>query len=446
MNDKTRAPEPQLPEAPIDTLAAPLKRFLATETSGGVVLLVAVAIALVVANTPLGAPFEAFWETPVGLRLGDVVWEYDLRHWINDGLVTLFFFVIGLEIKREVAHGELSTLGAAALPILAAVGGMMVPAGIYLLFAAGEQAGSGWGVVMATDIAFVVGAMALLGRRVPNSLRVFVLALALVDDIGAILVIAVGYSHGFNAAAFAAAVAGLGVVALMRWLGVRPVLAYWAVGALVWLALHESGIHPTIAGVALGLMTPVTPWVDRTRFDRILAWAMSGGEDTAAHVPEAPARRPRAMRERLARAAMESLSPEERLERGLHPWSAFVVLPIFALANAGVPISLAAAGDPITLAVVLGLVVGKPVGIFAFSWIAVAAGLARKPAEVSWPMLFAAGCLAGIGFTMSLFIASLAFTGTALEAAKLGILAASLLAAALGMAMLALLSARQAPP
>jgi Na+:H+ antiporter, NhaA family len=246
-------------------------------------------------------------------------------------------------------------------------------------------------------------------------------------------VIGVGYSHGFHLVPFALALAGLGVVALMQWLGVRPVAAYWAVGALIWAALHESGIHPTIAGVALGLLTPVRPWVDETRLDQFLDWA----RETMGAEEEEPVERPVAIRRAVARAAQESISPQQRLENGVHPWSAFVILPLFALANAGVAIGPVDQLDAIALGTIAGLGLGKPVGIFAFAWLAVTIGIARKPTGVGWPQMLGAGMLAGIGFTMALFIANLAFTGAQLESAKIGILVASLLAGIAGMAMLA---------
>jgi NhaA family Na+:H+ antiporter len=431
--------DPEFPAERIDAIAAPFQRFIRTAAAGGVVLLLATIIALAVANSPLGPEIDSFWTTAVGLRVGGAIWEYPLRHWINDGLMTLFFFVIGLEIKREIVWGELSEPGAAGLPIAAAVGGMVVPAALYLALASGPQAASGWGVVMATDIAFVVGCLALLGSRIPDRLRLIVLSLAIIDDIGAILVIAIGYGHGFHALPFAGAVLGFGVAALMQRLGVRPVLAYWFVGFLIWAALHESGIHPTIAGVALGLLTPARPWVDNKRLDSFLIWArraaLAEGEASNSDL--------KAIRRVLARAARESISPQQRLEDGLHPWSAFVVLPLFALANAGVAISVAGAFDPIALAVVAGLAVGKPLGIVCFAWLAVAFGLARKPADVTWSMLLAAGMLAGIGFTMALFIANLAFHGAPLESAKLGILIASVISGAVGTALLWVLSAKK---
>ena len=422
--------QPPFPTEPIDRFVTPFQRFIHTEAASGVVLLLTAIAALIAANSVVGPQFESFWTTPVGFRFDGIVREDSLGHWINDGLMTLFFFVVGLEIKREVVSGELSKKGALALPFAAALGGMIVPALIYLSIA--PHAPSGWGVVVATDIAFVVGCMALLGRRIPDSLRVLVLALAIIDDIGAILVIGVAYSHGFHFIPFVLALAGLGVTALMQWLGVRPVSAYWVVGFLIWAALHESGIHPTIAGVALGLLTPVRAWVDETRFDHLLAWAKDGIEPASVN----PSPEAESVRRAVARAARESISPLRRLENSVHPWSAFVVLPIFALANAGVAIAAVDPSDRITLGIVAGLAIGKPVGIFAFSWLAVFLGIARKPDDVGWAHLLGAGMLAGIGFTMSLFIANLAFSGTELELSKFGILLASLISGVAGMAML----------
>jgi NhaA family Na+:H+ antiporter len=433
MTEAERTPAPEFPQAPLDAIATPFQRFIHTEAAGGAVLLVVAVIAMALANSPLGSAFESLWTTSVGLRIGGLVWDYPLRHWINDGLMTLFFFVVGLEIKRELVFGELSAPGAAALPLAAALGGMLVPAGIYLALASGPGASAGWGAVMATDIAFVVGCLALLGRRVPKSLRVFVLALAIIDDIGAMLVIALGYSHGFHPLPFAGALAGLGIVVLMQRLGVRQVAAYWAVGLLVWAAMHESGVHPTIAGVALGLLTPVRPWVEPSRLEWFLEW---GRRAAPAEVGDGGEHAGHGARRRLERAARESISPEQRLGETLHPWSAFLVLPLFAFANAGVTVSDFGAAGTIILATVAGLAIGKPLGIFAFARLAVMLRLARKPGDLGWTMLLAAGSLCGIGFTMALFIAGLAFEAEALHAAKLGVLVASLLSGALGMAAL----------
>ena len=436
MNEGNReaknATEPELPATPIGAVARPLQRFIDTETTGATMLLLAAVTGLTIANTPISSDFNAFWQTPLGLRIGTAAWDYPLRHWINEGLLTIFFFVVGLEIKREIAQGELSGRGMVGLPVFAALGGMLVPAAIYLSVAP-DNATSGWGIVMATDTAFVLGVLSLLGRRVPSSLRAFVLALAIIDDIGAMFIIAVGYNHGFEPFAFVLAMAGVGSTALMRWLGVRWVIAYWFVGGLSWVALHESGIHPTIIGVAFGLLTPVTPWVDPTRLDRFLVWARRVETKSIQRTLE---HKPTEVREKLARAAVESLSPEERLENVLHPWSAFLVLPLFALANTGVSISATASFNEATLAIVTGLVIGKPLGVFLFSRAAVAIRLAQKPDDVTWLMLLAAGVLAGIGFTISVFISQLAFDGDLLDSSKTGILIASMIAATVGLGLM----------
>jgi NhaA family Na+:H+ antiporter len=316
---------------------------------------------------------------------------------------------------------------------------MLVPAGIYLLLSP-PGASSGWGAVMATDIAFVVGCLALLGKRVPTSLKVFMLALAIVDDLGAILVIAIGYSGEFDISAFVVALFGIAAIVSLRWLGVRSLFAYWAAGFLTWAAMHESGIHPTVTGVVLGLLTPSKPWLDEQRFGGFLSWARQarhlGSAETVDHRTSKPVGKV------VARAALESMPPQQRLENMLHPWSAFVVLPLFALANAGVIISFAGAFDPLFLPVSLGLFIGKPLGIFAFSWLATTIGLGQKPADVSWTMLLGASMLGGIGFTMSLFIANLAFGGEELQAAKFAILVASIASGIGGMIFISVLMRR----
>jgi len=417
-----------------------LQKFVATEVSGGLLLLAAAALALVLANTGLGQWMEERWTTEAGLQVADREWLLSLRHWINDGLLTIFFFVVGLEIKRELTDGELNTPAAAALPFAAALGGMAVPALIYLVLAPGAEAAKGWGIVMASDIAFVVGCLALLGSRVPAALRVFLLALAIIDDIGAVVVIAVGYSHGVDWLPLLAAMVGLLAVYGMRYVGVRAVIVFWFAGILIWVAIYASGLHPTLTGVALGLMTPVGPWVSPSRLKRFIDWsrpfvarAQRRGDREA----------PKSVGQRLKKAARESVPPQQRLEDAVHPWSAFLILPLFALANAGTKLPATLSLEPVTLAVVAGLAIGKPLGIVGFSWGAVRLGLASKPDEVSWPMLVGAGILSGIGFTMSIFIGGLAFDGALLDDAKLGVILASLLSGAAGLVWLRLVSPKQ---
>jgi len=428
-----------LPEEPVDRLVAPISRFLHIEAASGIALLVATAAALLLANSPWADPFFAFWSQPIGIQVGPLFFIYSLRHVINDGLMTLFFFVVGLEIKRELVLGELRELRVAALPIAAALGGMLVPAGIYLALQLGEPGERGWGVVMATDIAFVVGCLAVLGERVPHSLRIFVLSLAIIDDIGAVLVIAVAYSANLDLQMLGIGIIGVVAVLLLRRLGVRSVPIFYLAGILAWVAVDKSGIHPTILGVVLGLLTPAHPWVGVQRFQAIMSrvsgylrgasWSASENKDKQVEMVRS-----------VAYAARETLSPLERIEASLHPWVNFLILPLFAFANAGVPLTAAGFGAPVALAVIAGLMIGKPIGILASSWLAVRLGVAVRPADLNWPMIAAAGVLCGIGFTMAIFIANLAFDPGLLATASLGILAASLASALLGLALLVAIS------
>ncbi len=395
-------------------------------------LLVGAVLALAWANSPWQATYESLWTTELAVEVGRFSLSEDLRHWVNDGLMTLFFFVIGLEIKRELVHGELRDPRTAALPVLAALGGMIVPAVLYLLVTNGGPGSAGWGIPMATDIAFALGVVAVLGRRVPSSLKLFLLTLAIVDDIGAIAVIAVAYSSHLDRTALAVAGAGVVTVLVLRRAEVTWVPIYVAVGVGVWLATLASGVHATIAGVVMGLLTPASP----------LAPAALARE-WAGDLADEPSPGELAGMARLAKA---SVSVAERLAHQLHPFTSFVVIPIFALANAGVTLSadaLAPVGaGAVALGVVVGLVVGKVAGIAAFSWLSVRLGLSRLPEGVGWGQLVGIASLAGIGFTVSLFIAGLAFEDPALvAAAKTGILAASATAAVLG----AVVVARSAP-
>lgn len=430
MTPGAESPQATFPREPIDRMIQPLARFLHVEAASGVMLLLAAVVALALANSPFAESFLASWRTPVSFGIGHLRIEHSLRHWVSDGLMAVFFFVLGLEVKREMVLGELRDLRQAALPLAAAIGGMAIPALIYVGLQWGQPAARGWGIPMATDVAFVVGCLALLGPRVPPGLRVFLLSLAIVDDIGAILVIAVGYTSGLQLQALLLGVAGLALVLVSQRLGVRAVPFYVALGAAIWFAFHESGVHATIAGVTLGLLTPARPWVSARRFAHLLdgARAVWHGERGAGSSATHPAV--------LERAAREAVSPLERLEKAIHPWVAFVVMPIFVLANAGVAFRPALVTDAVALAVAAGLVVGKPAGVLLFSYLAVRLGLARLPAGLDWSVLLGGGFLAGIGFTMSIFMAGLALPPEALDAAKAGVLGASLISGALGMALL----------
>jgi NhaA family Na+:H+ antiporter len=436
----------ELPEQPVARWVEPFGRFLHIEAAGGAVLVAATAIALLLANSPWADAFLGFWKTTLTVGVGDFVLSNSLKHWVSDGLMAIFFFVIGLEVKRELVLGQLRELSKAALPIAAALGGMIAPAALYLFLIGDDVASRGWGIPMATDIAFVVGCMAVLGPRVPAGLRVLLLSLAIADDIGAILVIAIGYTASISLGWLALGAVGILIVFLMQNAGVRSVPLYALVGFVVWLGFHESGVHATIAGVILGLLTPTRQWVGFDRLARVVDRSESylRGEKTASEGDT------RLLLRDMELAAREATSPLERLEVALHPWQAFLIVPLFALANAGVSIEPEAFQQPVALAITIALVVGKPAGIFGVSWIAVKLGWARLPEGVSWGALLGGGALAGIGFTMSLFISSLAFRGLdpALTAAsKRGILCGSAVSAVVGMLLLLwLLPAKDAEP
>lgn len=426
-----------LPQEHIDRLTRPIGRFLRIETAAGAILLIFTSAALVLSNSPWAHGFLEAWETPLGITAGSFEYERSVREWINDGLMTLFFFLVALELKRELVLGELRNPRAAALSIAGALGGMLVPALFYLALQWGKPGHNGWGTVMATDTAFVIGSLALLGSRVPQSLRIFMLSLAIVDDIGAILVVAVGYGDQIGWGALAAAAGVISMFFVLTWLGVRSLVFYFLLGGVVWIAIDASGIHATVTGVILGLMTPTGRWVSDERlhaiFDRIVAYPP--GEHWSGDTEDRHALRT------AEAAARESLSPVERLELMLHPWVAFVIMPLFAFANAGVPIASADFVNPIAVAVFVGFVIGKPLGILSFTWLAVRTGMATRPADLSWGQLAGGGLLAGIGFTMALFIANLAFIPDLINEAKVGILSASIVSALLGMTLLTILAA-----
>lgn len=437
------------------TFVQPTLRFFRQESAGGVVMLLAAIVALVWANSPASESYFAIIETQIEIAFGDFRFhhlsELTVQEWINDAAMVIFFFVVGLEIKREMVVGELRDPRAAALPAIAAVGGMVVPAGIYLAFNLWLLPGAGaepnaWGIPMATDIAFAVGIVAMLGRRVPVSAKLFLLALAIVDDLGAILVIAVVYTEQLYVGWLVAAVLGLATIWVMNRVDVRSVAVYAVVGTFVWLAMLESGIHATVAGVAIALLTPVTSFYDPRSFDenaRPLVDKVDAylPDDVPLHEADHHTmERVSSIISDLRRLSYETLPPLSRLEFKLTPVSSFVVVPLFALANAGVVISgdaLAGAGaDPVLLGVLFGLLVGKTVGVTGFAWAAVRLGLGRMPFHTTWRHMIGLAMLSGIGFTVALFVASLSLSGTALDSAKIGIFAGSLIAGLGGYAFL----------
>lgn len=408
---------------------APVERFLAIEAASGVILLAAASVALILANSPLTDLYAALWHTPLGFSIGSWSFAADLHFWINDVLMTLFFFVVGLEIRREIHQGELSELRRAALPVVAALGGMIAPALIYAALNRGRPTSAGWGVPVATDIAFAVGVLVLLGKRVLPALRILLLALAVIDDVGAIVVIALFYSGQMNAAGLVLAGAGgLGIVGLQVF-GVRSPWFYLLPGLVMWMGAHEAGVHPTLVGVVVGLMTPVRAWLGVERFllsaeASVVGFREKGTLDEQALLPHL---------DQLEVARREAVAPVHRLQHALHGWVAFLIMPLFALANAGVPLgsaTLEGDGMRVFLGVSLGLIVGKPLGITSMSWLMRRAGVVLLPTGVGWSQVLLVGAVGGIGFTMSLFIAQLAFeSGPMLETAKLAIICGSVGAA-----------------
>jgi len=425
---KSSPPEAWEPLLRLARLASrPLERFLRIETASGILLIVAAVVALAWANSPWGASYTHLWHTPLGIRIGTFTFERTLEWFVNDGLMVIFFFVVGMEIRREIHHGELSEWRRAALPAAAALGGMLAPAAIYLALAGVPATRSGWGVPMATDIAFAVGILTLLGKRVPAAMRVILLALAIIDDLGAIVVIAIFYSSGLALSGVLIAAIGFGGVLAMQRLGVREKWVYVVPSIVAWAGIYTAGVHPTIAGVIVGLMTPVRAWLGpdgllvgvRKEIERL---AEAGTEALSSHELADTLRQ-------VDVARREAVSPAESLIEKLHPWVAFGIMPVFALANAGVNLGsepLDASAWSVVTGVGLGLIVGKPVGVLLASWLALRLRVATLPAGMSLRHLVVLGVVAGVGFTMAIFIAQLAFTDARLlAAAKLGVLVAS---------------------
>ena len=422
--------------------------FVRTGSLSGILLLGTTVLALICANSPLSDAYFGFLEYHVVIGPNDHLLDLSVLGWINDGLMAVFFLLVGLEIKRELLVGELASIRQAALPIAAAVGGMVVPAALYLAVSPGGPAAAGWGIPMATDIAFALGILTLLGERVPLGLKVFLTALAIVDDMGAVLIIALFYSGALHPLPLSIAGAALLGLLLMNRIGTRRITPYLLGGTVLWLALHEGGIHATVAGVLVAMMIPTrtrtntAEFSERARsllaeFDRTETGdglvITSKGQQEALHALEQEAERVQA--------------PLLRLEHGMQPLVQFGIMPLFAFANAGVQFG-GTGNAPLltsaTLGIVLGLVIGKPLGILAFSWAAVRLRLGELPAGASWQSLGGVACLGGIGFTMSLFIAALAFQPDLQTSAKTGILIGSAVSALLGIAILFRRDPRQA--
>lgn len=432
-------------------ILTPFERFLKRTTAGGIVLLVTTLVALILANSPWGGAFTQLWEQPGRIGIGTLQLELSLQHWINDAFMALFFLLVGLELKREILVGELSSLKDAALPMAAALGGMFVPALIYYSFNQGADTVAGWGIPMATDIAFAVAILVLLAWRIPRNLIVFLTAVAIVDDLGAVLLIATFYTHAIDLQALASAAAVMAVLILCNQAGIRHPLPYAFLGVLLWLALLYSGVHATITGVLLASTIPARPAFSPLRFSYRL-------QELKQAFREEILKRETSMfgNQRLATIAENvekaAQAPQQRMEHCLTPWVTLIVIPSFVLANAGIDFQTIQINEsvvhPVTLGVMVGLVAGKFIGIGGASWIAVALGIAVLPRGVRWRHIFGVAWLGGIGFTMSLFISQLAFVDNPnlVEQAKLGILLGSVLAATLGLTWLYLTSRKPYEP
>lgn len=420
---------------PIDLLTGPFVRFAKLEAAGGILLLASTIAALIWANSPWEPSYRALWNLQVSVGFGRYLLSESSHEWINDGLMSIFFFLVGLEIKREVLIGELSSLRKAAFPFVAALGGTIVPALVYVSVTHGSDAQKGWGIAMSTDIAFALGVLALLGRRIPISLKIFVTALAIVDDIIAVLVIALFYSEGIQLFSLAVGLAGVGLSFAANLLGIRKPIFYAVIGICVWCALLKSGVHATVAGVLLAFTIPARTYIDRDLFLQRGRQILSKFEAALPNSVEANS----AIRSLESNCELVQ-SPLHRIEHFLLPWTSFLIMPLFAFANAGVHVlgsGLHAIQHPAAVGVALGLFIGKPLGVFLFAWLSIKTGLAASPADLSLTQIFGASWLCGIGFTMSLFIANLAFgEGLLLDMSKIGILAASLAAGVCGSMLL----------
>ncbi len=414
-----------------------IERILHIEAVSGITLLLAAAVALIWANSPAAGAYHDLWHANLTFGIGPYIVSQSLHFWVNDGLMTIFFLVVGMEIRREIHEGALSSLKLASLPLAAALGGVVAPALIYVALNSADPVQlQGWAVPTATDIAFAVGVLALLGRSIPGNLRVFLLAVAIIDDIVAVLIIALFYSGGLDYSGLLVAGAGIVAVLLMQRMGIGSAWAYIVPGAVLWLGLLQTGAHPTLAGVVLGLMTPVLPRYLSRHPAELARHAVDKLEDPSTPVDPHHAGEPL---KTLKIAQREFLPPVTRVQMVLHPWVAYGVMPLFALANAGVSLQGidlgAGSAQWVMVGIIVALVIGKPAGLLAASWLAVRLGLCSLPPGVNWKGLGLVGLLAGIGFTMSIFIATLAFADASLlSAAKLGVLVASSAAALLGLA------------
>ena len=437
--DKIIAPQATAMEKAFSKILTPFEEFIHRQSTSGMLLMACTVIALAIVNLGFLEQYQHILHTQLGFSLGSWELEKSLHHWINDGLMALFFFVVGLEIKREIIVGELSDISKASLPIVAAIGGMVMPALLYTMVSGGPETGDGWGVPMATDIAFAVGVLVLLGSRAPKALLTFLVALAIVDDLGAVIVIALFYTDTLYWSALGLGAVLVALLILMNLIGIRRPLPYFLLGMLLWLAMLKSGVHATLAGVITALTIPARPKFEPQQFSLLVRRLLDKFD--ASHTPGMSI-----MRNESQRSILQTLengvhlveTPLQRLEHSMHVPVAFLIIPLFALANAGIPVEFASLGEtllhPVTIGVMMGLIAGKLLGIAGFTWVAVKLGLGKLPEGVTFSHIVGVSFLGGIGFTMSIFIAELAFVGQAdyLLMAKTGILFASLVAGVVG--------------
>ena len=433
----------------LDVIIKPFHEFAKIEASGGLLLLASALIALILANSIFAEQYFAIWHSTFSINLGPLSLSMPVEAWINEGLMALFFLVVGLEIKREFLVGELSSAKKALLPVVAAVGGMLIPAIIYTAFNLGNPGASGWGIPMATDIAFTVGVLTLLGKRIPTPLKAFIVALAIVDDIGAVLVIALFYTTGVSVSSLAAAAIILLALFFANRLKVRSTLVYAILGIFLWFAFLKSGVHATVAGVLLALLIPSKPDIDMEDFHSNAQSILNRLDESDKKADVLSNREHQGSILSMEVLTTHAETPMQRMERFLHPWVTFMIVPLFALANAGIPLSnfSTAVTSTVSLGVIFGLIAGKQIGITLFTWIAIKTNLSIMPREVSWRQIYGVSWLAGIGFTMSIFITNLSLASPALAVqSKMGILLASLIGGIVGYLILRTTSASPNKP
>jgi Na+:H+ antiporter, NhaA family len=433
----------------LGVLLYPLNNFIKQESTAGILLFAAAVVAIVWANSPFSESYHHLWETNFSVSFAGEELSKPLHHWINDGLMSVFFFVVGLELKREFMAGELASLRKATLPIAAAIGGMMVPALIYLLFNWSTDGRHGWGIPMATDIAFALGVLSLLKTRIPAALKVFLTALAIVDDLGAVLVIAFFYTTNISLANLGWGALFMGVLILSNAMGVRNTIYYAIIGiGGLWLAFMLSGVHATIAGVLAAFTIPANTKIDEIQYSRKMKRLLENFDREIPNNYTLVTEKQNKIIENIRKVSLDAQTPLQKLEHALHPLVSFLIMPVFALANAGVALRgniFSTMAHPVTIGIIAGLVIGKFVGIVIFSRLTVWTGLASLPDKSSWTHLYGAALLGGIGFTMSLFISQLAFKDPVLDQyAKIGILSASVIAGTMGFLVLRFFTAKPA--